>query len=615
MRWWPRTIRWQMLAGLLLLEALSLGLFAAFLISQQTQDLQDRSTVALQRQVSSLVQEAQDAVRMGYPAHAGLTVRMIGQDPSVAFVKVTDPAGHVLLASNGDPQGTRLEPMELAQLTQSKADAPRVFSLGDGRQEGVRPIYLGSELYGFAWVEADRSWKLAQLHVFLSNMVFFGLLWAAASALLVGLFSYSISGPLDTLHRGTKELIRESLGGKIFPLPVTVHNEIGDLILAFNRMAATLTRQREGLDDTLSLLDSMLAHAPVGLVFFDRSGRMVRVNQVFSGLTGVSGEWHMGRTLEEVLPHPAAQEMEAAVQRVLASQVPVQNLEVSGKGEGRSARPWTWLVNAYPVHTGKNEVRWVGMIVLDASERKRAEEALRKTEKLAATGRLAASVAHEINNPLASVTNLLYLLRNFCKLDTQALNYVEMAEHEVRRVAEITQQTLRFFRQSTRPARVNVAELLDAVLGLYQGRVRNLNLHIERGYDPALELFCFSGELRQVFANLVGNALEASHPGGRLVVRARRSRSWKKPEVEGIRFAVADTGSGMEAEVRAQIFEAFFTTKEATGNGLGLWVSREIVLKHGGSIQVRSRAEGTADAAGTVFQLFFPDNPQTTSNL
>ena len=127
----------------------------------------------------------------------------------------------------------------------------------------------------------------------------------------------------------------------------------------------------------------------------------------------------------------------------------MRNLELTRTRAARLGRPWTWLVSAYPVRTTPHQMRWVGVIVLDASDRKRSEEALRKAEKLAVTGRLAASIAHEINNPLEAITNLLFLLRNYCELQDPALNYVTMAEHEVRRIAEITQQTLRFYRQST----------------------------------------------------------------------------------------------------------------------------------------------------------------------
>ena len=189
-----------------------------------------------------------------------------------------------------------------------------------------------------------------------------------------------------------------------------------------------------------------------------------------------------------------------------------------------------------------------------------------------------------------------------------------MAEYEVRRITEITQQTLRFYRQPTQPARTNLAELLDPVLSLYQTRLNAINIRVEREYDAEMTLFCFAGEIRQVFANLVGNAIDASSDGGRLVVRARRSRNWKNPAQKGIRFAIADTGAGMEPEVREHIFEAFFSTKEATGTGLGLWVSYEIILKHKGLVHVRSRAAASEPKAapeshGTVFQIFIPDDP------
>jgi len=307
------------------------------------------------------------------------------------------------------------------------------------------------------------------------------------------------------------------------------------------------------------------------------------------------------------LPQPVAQQLEDAVLRVFLAGEPVRDLELNGQG-GPLRRPWTWLVSAYPVRTTPNQVRWAGVIVLDASERKRGEEALRRTEKLAATGRLAASIAHEINNPLEAITNLLFLLRNFCQLEDPALNYVVMAEHEARRITEITQQTLRFYRQSTLPARASMADLLDSVLSLYHVRLSTLGILVERDYDSALDLYCFAGEVRQVIANLVGNAIDATLGGGRLMVRARRSRNWKDPGQEGVRITVADTGVGMERQVRERIFEAFFTTKDVTGTGLGLWVSHEIILKHHGLVHVRSRTASGDGQSGTVFQLFFPDN-------
>ena len=270
-------------------------------------------------------------------------------------------------------------------------------------------------------------------------------------------------------------------------------------------------------------------------------------------------------------------------------------------------------MSAYPVRPQPDEVRWTGLVVLDTTERKRSEEALRRTEKLAATGRLAASIAHEINNPLEAVTNLLYLLNHYCGLDGPALEYASMAELEVKRIAEITQQTLRFYRQSTLPARASMAELLDSILNLYQVRMHTLGIQLAKEYDPALDVFCFAGEVRQVVANLLMNAIDAMPGGGRLQVRARRSRSWATPGQRGVRITVADTGQGMDADVRTRIFEPFFTTKEETGTGLGLWVSHEIILKHHGLVHVRSRAAEGGKGSGTVFQLFFPDNQELAS--
>ena len=608
-----------MLAGLLLLEALSLALFAALLIHQQTHDVFERAQHRLAHQATSEALQAKEALLQERPQWVGLSVKMMGEAPSVAFAKVTDPVGNVIFVSAGEPEQYTLDASERAQIPLMTRDDPKVFNLGKDRWEGAKPIYTGSDLRGFAWVESDRNWDNEELASILRSTVLFGAVWIVASSLLVLLMARSISGPLATLHRGTRALMDSPEHGGNFPLPVSVHNEIGDLIETFNRMVASIAEQRAGLNDTLSLLDSMLANAPIGLAFFDRRCRIVRVNQVFADMTGVPLSRHLGRTLPELLPQLVARELEDTVLRVFSQEGPVRDLELTGQG-GKPGRPWTWLASAYPVRTNPTQVRWVGVIVLDASDRKRSEDALRKTEKLAATGRLAASIAHEINNPLEAITNLLFLLNNFCELQDPALNYVVMAQHEARRISEITQQTLRFYRQSTLPGRANMSELLDSVLSLYQGRLNTLNIKVERDYDPGMDLFCFAGEIRQVFANLVGNAIDATAAGGRLAIRVRRSSNWKDPRQKGVRFAVADTGSGMDPDVAERVFEAFFTTKEVTGTGLGLWVSHEIIMKHKGLVRVRTRTasdgaetlEGQARQSGTVFMLFFPDDPKLT---
>ena len=180
------------------------------------------------------------------------------------------------------------------------------------------------------------------------------------------------------------------------------------------------------------------------------------------------------------------------------------------------------------------------------------------------------------------------------------------AEAELERVSEITQQTLRFYRQSTSPTFTNVAEVLDSVVKLYQGRINSAGVVVERRFRGEPEVFGFGGELRQVFANFVGNALDAMPVGGRLVLSVRTGCG-QRPDGswgEGVRISVADTGTGMSEETLRKAFEAFFTTKQVTGTGLGLWLSEEIIHKHGGSVRVKSR---TGNGSGTCFVVFFPE--------
>jgi len=601
-----------MLVGVVLLEILSTALFLVLLTKQQKHRVEIRAQAWLTYESASLATQVAEALDERSPGWVNWSVKTVGGAPNITLAKMTDAAGNVLFVSKGDPRQIALEPDERAQIPLVGRNTARLFTLSGDRWAAVRAIYTNNQLYGYAWVEFDTSAAREQLAGIQRDTLVFGVIWIAASIVLVLLMASSIARPLATLQRGTRALMNSPEDVANFPLPVAVHNEIGDLIEAFNRTVASLAEQRAGLNDTLSLLDSMLANAPIGLAFVDRNYRFVRVNQIFADLTGVGISRHLGRTLTDLLPAGVSGEVESAVERVFVEDEPVRNLEINGQG-GRLRRPWTWLISAYPVRTTPTQVRWAGIIALDASERKRSEEALRRSEKLAVTGRLAASIAHEINNPLEAITNLLFLLRNFDGVPEAARQYVSMAEYEVRRIAEITQQTLRFYRQPTQPAQATLSELLDSVLGLYHGRIHSLDIRVERDYDAELTLFCFAGEIRQVFANLIGNAIDASNAGGRLLVRARRSRDWKNPAQSGIRFAVADTGAGMDAEIREHIFEAFFTTKEVTGTGLGLWVSQEIVLKHHGTIRVRSRASAADNGArpafaGTLFELFIPDN-------
>ncbi|MGC2620850.1 MAG: ATP-binding protein [Acidobacteriaceae bacterium] len=239
-------------------------------------------------------------------------------------------------------------------------------------------------------------------------------------------------------------------------------------------------------------------------------------------------------------------------------------------------------------------------------ELRKTQDALRKSEKLAVTGRLAASISHEINNPLASVTNLLYLIGGSGSLE-ESHKYSEIAARELARVSEIVTQTLRFYRESTKPRAVQVTQIVNSALVLYQARLTSASILVEREFSDCLPIVAVEGELRQLILNLIANAADAIGIGGTLRIRVADARQFANGKRPGIRLTIADSGSGIEAEVRKTLFEPFVTTKPETGTGLGLWVSSEIVRKHQGTIQVKSRAQGPY--SGTVFSVFLPASP------
>ncbi len=251
----------------------------------------------------------------------------------------------------------------------------------------------------------------------------------------------------------------------------------------------------------------------------------------------------------------------------------------------------------------------VAVFLTDLSIQKQAEAALVQNEKIAAVGRLAASISHEINNPLEAITNLLYIARTSGDL-AQVHQRLDEADRELARVSQIVTQTLQFHRQSTKPRSVRPEELIASALALYQGRLSNFRIVLERQDRQARSVVCYEGNIRQVLNNLVGNAIDAMRRGGRLVIRASNAQRWRT-RTPGVRITIADTGHGMTPEVLGKIFQAFYTTKGHNGTGLGLWISKGIAEKHGGLLQVRSSTR--ARQSGTVFSLFLPSLAESST--
>jgi len=256
------------------------------------------------------------------------------------------------------------------------------------------------------------------------------------------------------------------------------------------------------------------------------------------------------------------------------------------------------LLTVSPLRSREGKIVGASAITRNISEQKRSEEAVRRSDKLATAGRLAASIAHEINNPLEAVLNLLYLARND---PHRAGQYLEMAEQEVVRVARLAQSTLGFVRDSSSPGPMDAARIMDEVLDFYAHQLHAKQIDVTRRYRGSAQISGYSGEIRQLLTNLLMNAADAVNHDGTIQVRV--AHQWSGGN-EGVRITLSDNGSGIPADALRRIFEPFYSTKQDAGTGLGLWVSRGIVERHGGSIRVRSRITGLH--RGTVFSIFLP---------
>jgi PAS domain S-box-containing protein len=255
-----------------------------------------------------------------------------------------------------------------------------------------------------------------------------------------------------------------------------------------------------------------------------------------------------------------------------------------------------------PIRDQRGNIVGAAKIVRDITAQKKLEAALHISERLASVGRLAATVAHEINNPLEAVTNFIYIAKQHPQASPEIKRYLNSADEELRRVAHITQQTLGFYRDNSQPVVLVIADVIQDVLTVYERKFQYKALNIEQRIEPGLILNTVQGELKQILSNLIANAIDASKANGRLAIRARTSRHFPSGEC-GVRIIIADNGVGISDENRQNLFTPFFTTKSAVGTGLGLWITKDLLEKKGGRIQFRS---SDTSRSGTVMRIYLP---------
>jgi PAS domain S-box-containing protein len=404
----------------------------------------------------------------------------------------------------------------------------------------------------------------------------------------------------DSAYARSLRLTRISIAGAtmigIFGLVVLAYFILRDHALR-ERHTQEIRAREEWFRVTLkSIGDAVIAT--------DRKGMVTFMNPVAESLTGTPSAKAEGKDILTVFPilnERTGQPAENPVKKVmsLGSVVGLANHTVVQHADGR-------LIpiedSAAPIRDDRQQLIGVVLVFRDVSGERKSQELLRKTEKLAAAARLSATVAHEINNPLEAVVNLVFIAKNDPEAPPSVVRQLTMAEQEIERVAHITRQTLGFYRESNAPERVQINELLDAILGVYSNKLESAHIRVKRNYGPCPLIHGVAGELRQVFSNVLANAIDAAGDSGAITVS---SRPILDGECSTVEVTIADSGTGVSLEHLEHIFEPFFTTKKDVGTGLGLWVSKEIIERHGGSILVNP-SNGLDGLPGAAFTLRLP---------
>ncbi len=358
---------------------------------------------------------------------------------------------------------------------------------------------------------------------------------------------------------------------------------------------------RNRADEVRNRLAAIVESSDDAIISKDLNGIVTSWNAGATHLFGWRPEEIIGKSILTIIP-PELQSEEPVILANLRNGRKIDHYETVRLHKNGTRIKVALTIS--PVRDSAGRIVGASKIARDIGERLRMQEAMIQSEKLAATGRMAAAIAHEINNPLEAVTNLAYLLSTDPTLSDTGKRYAAVLLDEIGRVSDVAKQSLGFFRDSKKPGLFDICELLDGVVNLYRPLLEKKGIELKQNFEKGCTVYGSAAEIRQVFANMVRNAIEAVEPQGRIELRVRTAGSGMR------RILVADNGRGIASETKSRLFQPFVTSKGTAGNGLGLWVSQGIVRKHGGRIRVKTCR--IAGRSGTVFAVALPAvNPAT----
>jgi PAS domain S-box-containing protein len=366
--------------------------------------------------------------------------------------------------------------------------------------------------------------------------------------------------------------------------------------------------EKKRADEAPMKLAAIVESCDDAIVSKNLNGIVTSWNAAAQRILGYRAEEIIGKSILTLIP-PELHKDEAEILRKIQAGERIAHFEtvrVTKSGERLNVS-----LTISPVRDPEGKIVGAAKILRDVTMQKKMEAALRTTERLASVGRLAATVAHEINNPLEAVTNLIYLARRNPNLPPEALSLLVMADEELQRVTHIARQTLGFYRDTSSPIPIAVGEAIDEMLAIYHRRLNYKQVSLRKRVESGLSVRALHGQFKQIVSNLVTNAIDAVQPGRRIEVRAWES-THPVTGAPGIRLVVADQGCGIPEPIVRKIFTPFFTTKKDVGTGLGLWIVKGMLLKSGGTILCRSRvARAEGKDSGTVMMVFLPSDSST----